>query len=927
MSYKSAIGSPVDELKSTRIWLRLQSINPERAREMVAFVEAIAPHLNSITNFFPLYTRHDCHHSYEVLERLSDITRPELLNEQDSGFSDDEIVCLIVSAYAHDVGMCVFETGDSLQTLSSTLGLPFPFNPDDERVSTYLRRNHAERSADYIQTSAAGKFVPEYLKGIIGQIIKGHNYSPEQIRSQIPEEAAIGRKSSNPQALTILLCCGDLLEFSDTRVLDSAFSAASIRKDSAAELSLMEMRKHRAVGCGLAVNAEGLIIASGNFTLASTLHATHGTLDSIENWLAQYLVINSRLRKPVLRIANSKILRDSFYENGFRYFPVAITLDDNHIRQIFTGKQLWRGDIGLPVRELIQNSIDACRYKSHISPASECYMPSIKVVFNFEKRMISITDNGIGMNSEDIVKYFLQIGKSKAREPHFVTNPKNVGFSPISTFGVGFWSIFSLANEVLVTTKINQFEQESDIGFAFSVRIEPILKYLELKTRNDLAPGTTIDIFLKDEVSLLGLLQNMYKLVRASAIPISFVSEKGETLHNFPSKLDTFEDSDILGYRVGHWTENGLKIYSKDIDTDELEIRLAIAYSMIGGKPRCLTPNGLPMFHAHPAGEGFHFYETFLHGFNTRFSLDHIPIAISRVGRLSVNIKNISDIEFSFDKNTLCENQRLKDLKGKISGKIANAITEFFKDVGIIDDPDAIGTLIADTRMAGGEAGDNRIDNHYKILSENYYRLSPIHLIEWDKAKKTISRKFIFWEDFWKLDEPIPYICCWPPSNDADYGRIHKIVADIANSTTREHGFLLLASEEAGALVDIAKSLSCRSFPFYYKNWNSTSNEYLEIVPNAGYSGEELRILFNIQSSWTGTVSQIEFLPSRNTKPWFSFGRYRMFVDSNHAISDYLANSYKLGDIVEVGKLLAIMAANDESALFQIQNITKIKMA
>lgn len=96
-----------------------------------------------------------------------------------------------------------------------------------------------------------------------------------------------------------------------------------------------------------------------------------------------------------------------------------------------------------------------------------------------ESRMLHITDTGIGMTREDLVKNLGTIAKSGTAE--FLSN-LNAGESQdknlndmIGQFGVGFYSAFLVADKVLVTTKHNDDKQyiwESDAN-SFSIVEDP----------------------------------------------------------------------------------------------------------------------------------------------------------------------------------------------------------------------------------------------------------------------------------------------------------------------------------------------------------------------------------------------------------------------------------------------------------------------
>lgn len=113
--------------------------------------------------------------------------------------------------------------------------------------------------------------------------------------------------------------------------------------------------------------------------------------------------------------------------------------------------------------------------------------------------MLHITDTGIGMTQEDLVKYLGTIAKSQTNEflnkfQEAQTSENKQSMSDlIGQFGVGFYSAFLVADKVIVTSKNNADEQyiwESDSSY-FQVAKDP--------RGNTLGRGTTVSLHLKEE--------------------------------------------------------------------------------------------------------------------------------------------------------------------------------------------------------------------------------------------------------------------------------------------------------------------------------------------------------------------------------------------------------------------------------------------
>ena len=149
------------------------------------------------------------------------------------------------------------------------------------------------------------------------------------------------------------------------------------------------------------------------------------------------------------------------------------------------------------LRELISNASDACdklRYYSLMKPEVTKNNGEFKIIItpNAEENTLTISDNGIGMNKEDLVNHLSTIAKSGTAD--FVNNAKDNGsvVDLIGKFGVGFYSAFMVASKVEVTTKRAGEEQ------AYKW-ISNGVDGFEIEETEKEKSGTDIKLFLKDD--------------------------------------------------------------------------------------------------------------------------------------------------------------------------------------------------------------------------------------------------------------------------------------------------------------------------------------------------------------------------------------------------------------------------------------------
>ncbi len=110
------------------------------------------------------------------------------------------------------------------------------------------------------------------------------------------------------------------------------------------------------------------------------------------------------------------------------------------------------------LREYISNASDACdklRYEA-IQNQNISIPEKFKILVAFSKKnnTISVSDNGIGMDKEDLIKSLGTIAKSGTEEFIKKLENKNIKkIDQIGKFGVGFYSGFMIANKITVVTK------------------------------------------------------------------------------------------------------------------------------------------------------------------------------------------------------------------------------------------------------------------------------------------------------------------------------------------------------------------------------------------------------------------------------------------------------------------------------------------
>jgi len=118
-------------------------------------------------------------------------------------------------------------------------------------------------------------------------------------------------------------------------------------------------------------------------------------------------------------------------------------------------KKFLYSDHEIFLRELISNAVDATQKIKAIASAGDFREElgdlTIRVAVDKKKKIIKVSDSGIGMTGDELDKYLNQIAFSSAND--FLDKYKDQANSIIGHFGLGFYSSFMVSDKVEVITK------------------------------------------------------------------------------------------------------------------------------------------------------------------------------------------------------------------------------------------------------------------------------------------------------------------------------------------------------------------------------------------------------------------------------------------------------------------------------------------
>merc|ERR1712167_30374 len=119
----------------------------------------------------------------------------------------------------------------------------------------------------------------------------------------------------------------------------------------------------------------------------------------------------------------------------------------------------------------------------------------VKVSFDNDTNAITISDNGVGMSRHDVIENLGTIAKSGTRE-YFskISKEQSNNSQLIGQFGVGFYSVFIVADRVAVFTRAANLSVEEAVQWHSQGEGE-----YTIETVNKASRGTDIILHLRKE--------------------------------------------------------------------------------------------------------------------------------------------------------------------------------------------------------------------------------------------------------------------------------------------------------------------------------------------------------------------------------------------------------------------------------------------
>jgi molecular chaperone HtpG len=465
-------------------------------------INGAAERAKVIIRQMPEYTLHDETHFYRVLILMDRIIPESTLKK----LSVPELMLLILSAFLHDIGMAPEEklvrawkqdwedlespTDEELNEykLYQRFRNTYPQKikeikrlHENERyaaadrlegflITEYIRNTHVQRAREVIAREAwlqEIKYKDTDLKNELTQLCFSHGRDTLSLLDLEVNTFCDENSFLCLPFLCVILRLADILDFDAKRTPSVLFSHLSVRNP----VSLAEWQKHRSVYAWI-INGD-IITFNAKCEHPAIEKSIHDFCDIIDEELKNCSLVLSRLHDPFrgegmdiykiklpAKVDRSHIQTKKDPITGepiYLYKDTAFKLNKNQVIDLLMGTKLY-DDTKAALRELIQNSIDACLVAQAISDKYQLKYEAEIIIryYTIEgESFLEVEDNGVGMNQQVIDNYYSRIGSSYYRSKEFtdLKNQTGLKYKPISRFGIGILSCFMVSDTIEVETR------------------------------------------------------------------------------------------------------------------------------------------------------------------------------------------------------------------------------------------------------------------------------------------------------------------------------------------------------------------------------------------------------------------------------------------------------------------------------------------
>lgn len=513
----------MNSIEDVKLFKKLKKKDKQFASKVLETSNRIEELINKKTTInFPNYTNHDINHSINIMN-----TMYELIQANIDDFNQLELALMIYAGLFHDIGMSLdddeiskIKDNTSMYLYGQNFDLIKKNLASEElALQDVIRTQHGKIAYDLIVNRYKEHFVLANTSisfaQDLGLICQSHTEG-EGYLSKLHIDCLKGEYSYNPQFIAILLRVADILDIDSTRTPLELYNSIELNEYSNEEWQknlTIENTKKIFIKNGLKI-----VRLEGEVQEIKVHRKLLNYIEWIENELKISVEKTADMQEKYRLHINTKV-QNNIKPIGYSVPDLKLNMDYKAVTNLLMGESVY-GSKSLGLRELIQNSIDACMVKKEKLQGD--YKPIIQINILKDKNQIIVKDNGMGMNENIIKKYFLNVGKSYYKSPDFLNYSHT--YNPIGNFGIGFLSCFMLSSHVKVVTKYHADK------YKYSIDLEQNSEYISFTKDEDyeIESGTQIILNYESVIKAMGFKEDDFEKLLSKFITDNILIEEFE---------------------------------------------------------------------------------------------------------------------------------------------------------------------------------------------------------------------------------------------------------------------------------------------------------------------------------------------------------------------------------------------------------------
>ncbi|MBF0459533.1 MAG: ATP-binding protein [Nitrospirae bacterium] len=368
------------------------------------------------------------------------------------------------------------------------------------------RANHAAAARRFLTSNADGIGLDVAEADAISEIILGHSV---QDFNRIQNDMAVGATLIQIRKLSACLCMADICHADISRAPRIVFKHLEMDERSA-----YHWKRHMQIS-GITRNTNKIRMDALYYS-DDGLSAVQQYKDEIEKQLSIVKPYFDTILSPInnVELVTRKLNSEMDVELQFHANTPAIL--NILIEGVYNREDVF-------IRELVQNSLDACHLRTAQSMRrSEKYVPQIVITLLSEYgklKGVRIDDNGIGIDISDIQETLLWIGNTiSTREDINDLLNETTQKKLIATFGIGLLSCFKSADNIIIRSAKENKEPVELTLRNINDKIKPLKS-------NDTSIGSTFIIIVNRNLAviseMISSLNYYFRMVRQ--VPLSLL--------------------------------------------------------------------------------------------------------------------------------------------------------------------------------------------------------------------------------------------------------------------------------------------------------------------------------------------------------------------------------------------------------------------